>query len=78
MKKTILAAAILSATMFTASCQGPNKLFNDLNDWNAELTEQDWVNTGVFWLGHIIPVYEIAYLIDIVVLNTVEYWGEED
>lgn len=78
MKKAILTTALLATTLFGSSCQGPNQLFTAVNEWNADLTEKDWVNTGVFWGFHIIPVYPFAYTIDVLVTNTVEYWKNRD
>lgn len=76
--RTKFAAVALAATLFTSSCLGPNKLFEGLRDWNQEATEQDWVNEVIFLGLTIIPVYSLAYLADIVVMNTIEYWGGDD
>lgn len=76
MKKTFLAGA-LACVALTASCLGPNQLFNDLHDWNEEVTDQDWVNEVIFLGLTILPVYSFAYLADIVVLNTIDYWSGE-
>ena len=76
MKKALLGLALAASLTFT-SCLGPNTLFNDLHEWNGQVSEQDWVNEVVFLGFTIIPVYSIAYLIDIVVLNTIDYWGGE-
>ena len=73
--RTKLVAAALAACLFTTSCLGPNKLFNDLHAWNEEVSEQDWVNEVVFLGLTIIPVYSLAYTVDILVLNTVDYWS---
>lgn len=76
MKKALLGLALAGSLTFT-SCLGPNKLFNDLHEWNGQVSEQDWVNEIVFLGFTILPVYSIAYLIDIVVLNTIDYWSGE-
>ena len=73
MKKTLL-AAILSVGLL-GSCLGPNKLFNDLTEWNKGVTDNRWANEGIFLVFNIIPVYPIAYLVDIVVLNSIEWWS---
>ena len=39
------------------------------------LGERTWVNELVFLGCTIIPVYGVAYWIDIIILNTVEYWS---
>ncbi len=76
MKKTLL-AAVLSLGLFS-SCLGPNKLFNGLHEWNKEATDNRWANEGIFLVLNIIPVYGVAYLVDIVILNSIEWWGGEN
>lgn len=73
MKKTILAAA-LALGITTSSCLGPDNAYNSIKNWNAELSEQDWVNEIVFLGLTFIPVYGFALFLDVVVLNTVNYW----
>ena len=77
MKKALLGAALAGLTLTTTGCLGPNRAFNGVHEWNMEVSEQDWVNELVFLGFHIIPVYGVAYLVDIVVLNTIEYWSGE-
>ena len=73
MKKTLL-AAILSVGLLS-SCLGPNKLFNGLHDWNEQVTDNRWGNEAIFLAFNIIPVYAVAYFVDIIVLNSIEWWG---
>lgn len=73
--RTGLAALALTAGLLTTSCLGPNKWFNGVHDWNQTVSDQDWVNEVVFLGCTILLVYGIAYLVDIVVLNTVDYWS---
>jgi hypothetical protein len=77
MKKKAILAALLAVGMF-GSCLGPNKLFNQLNDWNAEATENKWANEGIFLVCNIVPVYGVAYLADIVVTNSIEWWNGDE
>ena len=78
MRRTGLLAAVLSLFLFTSGCLGPYRLFNDLHEWNEEVSEQDWINETVFVVMTVVPVYSIAYLVDILILNTVEYWGGDN
>ena len=75
-KKTI-AATLLSASLFT-SCLGPNNLFNSVNNWTAEATDMDVVNEIIFLGFTIIPVYSFAYLGDVLIFNTINYWTGEN
>ncbi len=76
MKKTILAAGL--ALGLTASCLGPNNAFNNLNDWNRDVTDSKWLNEGIFLVLHIVPVYGLFYLGDIVIFNSIEFWGGDN
>jgi hypothetical protein len=49
-------------------------MWNGLKDWNQGVGDK-FVNELVFIALHIVPVYEIAYLADLVVLNTIEFWS---
>jgi hypothetical protein len=76
MKKALI-AAVLSVGLL-GSCLGPNRLFNKLHDWNLGATENRWANEGIFLVCTIIPVYGVCYLIDIVVLNSIEWLSGEN
>jgi hypothetical protein len=75
--KKALAAAVLALGLFS-SCLGPDKLFNKLHDWNLRATENRWANEGIFLVLTIIPVYGLAYVADIVVLNSIEWWSGDN
>jgi hypothetical protein len=77
MKKAILGAALAGLATFSTGCLGPNRAFNRVHEWNMEVTDSDVANELIFLGCTIIPVYGVAYLVDIVVLNTIEYWSGE-
>lgn len=68
-------AALIALLLFTG-CLGPNRATNSVRNWNAELAEADWVNEVVFIGFHIVPVYWVAYVGDVLVFNTMGYWAE--
>jgi hypothetical protein len=72
MKKALIAAVV--ALGLFSSCLGPNKLWNKLHDWNTSVTDQRWANEGIFLVLNIIPVYGVSYAVDIIVLNSIEWW----
>jgi Domain of unknown function (DUF3332) len=74
MKKTFLAAA-LALTMLSTSCLGPNNAFNGLHEWNKKVTDNKWGNEGIFLVLTILPVYGLFYFGDIVIFNSIEFWG---
>ena len=47
MKKALVSLALVLG-LTCPSCLGPDHLYNSIKNWNAELSEQDWVNELVF------------------------------
>lgn len=76
MIKKTLAASALTLGLLAPSCLGPNNAFNGINNWNATATDQDWLNEVIFLGLNIIPVYALALMGDMLIFNTIGYWGE--
>ena len=74
MRKKLILVAALALCVGSTSCLGPNKTFNDLNEWNSTVTDSDWGNEAIFLGLNIVPVYGVAYLADLIVFNSVEFW----
>lgn len=77
MKKTILTVATvlsLSGSMLFTSCIGQFALFNKVRDWNTQIGDK-FVNELVFFALWIVPVYEVAWIADIFVINSIEFWS---
>lgn len=72
--KTVLVCTILSSSILFSSCIGSFGLWNSLKDWNQGVSNK-FVNELIFLAFHIVPVYEVAYLADILVLNSIEFWS---
>jgi hypothetical protein len=77
MKKTLL-GGVLALGLLSSSCLGPDNLYGSLKNWNAEVTEQDWLNEVIFVAMMVVPVYPIALLGDVLVFNTIGYWTGEN
>ncbi|MBQ8520224.1 MAG: DUF3332 domain-containing protein [Bacteroides sp.] len=73
--KMTLVCAVLAGSMLFTSCIGSFKLWNNLKDWNQDVSNSKFVNELLFIALHIVPVYEIAYLADALVLNSIEFWS---
>ena len=73
MKKGIV--TLLCAGMIVLSgCYGKNACFNKLHDWNGTLGDK-WINSIVHFFLFWLPVYGIClFLVDGLVLNTIEFW----
>lgn len=71
---TLLVAATLAGSMMFTSCIGSFGLTNKLLSWNRSI-DSKFVNEFVFIVFHIVPVYEISCIADILVLNSIEFWS---
>ncbi len=65
----------MAACVLFTSCIGSFRTFNKVNTWNQGISKSKFVNELVFVCFHIIPVYEVVYLADILVFNSIEFWG---
>lgn len=70
-----LVCAVLAASILCSSCIGSFPTFNKLAEWNRGISNSKFVNELIFICFHIIPVYEVAYLADGLIFNTIEFWG---
>lgn len=66
-------AILLSSSILFSSCIGSFNLFHKLLAWNKSVGEK-WVNELVFLVCCIIPVYPVAWFLDVVILNSIEFW----
>lgn len=74
MKKTSVICLALASCLLTSSCIGSFNLFGKLRKWNNQIGPK-FVNELVFIAFWIVPVYEVAFLADILVLNSIEFWS---
>jgi Domain of unknown function (DUF3332) len=62
-----------TSSLALSGCFGSFAAFNALKSWNSEVGGK-WVNWLVFLGLVIIPVYELFWVADILVLNSLEFW----
>ncbi len=76
MKKTVIAGALALALLgsSTTSCIGSFALFHKVLGWNEQVGNKI-VNELVFIAFWIVPVYEVSWLADILVINSIEFWS---
>lgn len=67
-------ALLLAGVLTTTACYGPFNLTQRYWHWNGHVTENKWANEGIFLLSCIIPVYAVTTFVDVIVLNSVEFW----
>ena len=70
-KKHLLICSVLASSMLFSSCIGSFKLFNNLKTWNEGVSNK-FVNELIFIA--LSPVYSIAAVADLFVLNSIEFW----
>lgn len=76
MKKFKVSAicAVLCGSLMFSSCIGSFALFNKVKDWNESVTDSKFVNEVIYLAMCIVPIYEICFFIDNVLLNSIEFW----
>jgi len=77
MRKKHLAIATvvaLSASMMMQSCIGSFALYNKVKTWNDHVGDK-FVNELVFVAFWILPVYELSFVADLFILNSIEFWS---
>ena len=75
-KKQLIVATVvaLSASMMMQSCIGSFALYNKVKDWNDHVGNK-FVNEVVFVAMWILPVYELSFVADLFILNSIEFWS---
>ena len=74
-KKSLWAGA-LALGLLSSSCLGPNNAMNSVRNWYARVTETDWLNELIFL--PLVFVQGAAWVGDVVIFNTVEYWSGDN
>lgn len=74
MRKFRLLTLLLTVTILSSSCLGSFSAFNNLKDWNQEVSNSKFVNNLLFWGLNIIPVYPLFFVGDAVIFNLLEFW----
>lgn len=77
MKKNFIKVALvlaLAGSLTMSSCIGSFSLSHKLHNWNQHVGDK-FVNELVFFAFWILPVYEVALLADILVINSIEFWS---
>lgn len=72
------AALFLSASILFTSCLGSFNLTRKLYSWNNSVDQDKWINELIFVALGVFQVYSIAVFIDVVVLNSIEFWSGEN
>ena len=73
--KKILVSVMLTLVLLSVStsCYGKFSLSKKVYKWNGSLGNK-FVKTAVMWGLWVVPVYEVAGMVDLWVLNVIEFW----
>ncbi len=68
-------AVVMLSTVVTSGCFGSFPLTRKMYNWNKGVSSDKWVRELVFVAtALLVPVYSVAGLIDVVILNSQEFW----
>lgn len=73
LKATALGLMFSVGSLTMQQCYGSFTVTKKLYNWNGTIGNK-FVNTAVMWVMIIIPVYGVGFLVDFIVLNTLEFW----
>ena len=71
---SFMAVLMLLTAITTPSCLGSFALSNRMLGWNRNI-DNKFINELVFFAFWVLPVYEVCGLADLLVLNSIEFWG---
>ena len=74
MKAIIISILIAALGLSNTACIGRMAVSAKVMKFNLEVTESKWGREMVFLVLYIIPVYEFAGLVDLIVVNSIEFW----
>jgi hypothetical protein len=73
--KKVLVSVMLALVLLSVStsCYGKFELSRKVYKWNGSLGNK-FVKTAVMWGLWVVPVYEVAGMADLWILNVIEFW----
>ncbi len=74
MKNNIVISSLLAISLALNSCIGSFTAFNNLREWNNQVTDNKMANELIFLALWVVPVYEILTFADLFILNSIEFW----
>jgi hypothetical protein len=74
MKKLVGLISIVLVMSLLAGCFGNFALTRKVYTWNDTISDNQFVKTIVFYALNFIPVYSVAGMVDVCILNLVEFW----
>ncbi len=75
-KTSIICIALSGLTL--ASCIGSYATVTKVQNWNAQATDNKFLNTLIHIGLYIVPVYELSFVADFFIFNTIEFWTDSN
>lgn len=72
-KKIVVLTMVAAMALMSVGCYGSFSLTKKVYNWNGSLGNK-WVTEVVFLACYVVPVYSIAGFVDVVILNSLEFW----
>ncbi|MFA6541357.1 MAG: DUF3332 family protein [Bacteroidota bacterium] len=72
-KTIVIMILVASMAIMSVGCYGSFNLTKKVYNWNGTM-EGKWVKELVFLVLNIVPVYGVAATLDVVILNSIEFW----
>lgn len=72
--RTAATVIVLVFSLGSAGCMGNFVAHTKLAAWNQKATGEKWLNELIFIGLIVVPVYEVVWLADALVFNSVEFW----
>ncbi len=73
-RRAITSAVLLALSSQVTGCFWKFVLVRKLYGFNESLSSNKFVQTLIFWVFCLLPIYEFAAIADAVVLNLIEFW----
>ncbi|MBI5495200.1 MAG: DUF3332 family protein [Deltaproteobacteria bacterium] len=73
-----LCAGVLAAALGASGCYGSFAAVRRVHDFNGGITDSKFVHTLVMYALVIFPAYSIAIWVDVVILNVIEFWTDNN
>jgi hypothetical protein len=77
--RTLVTCLLLLATSLSSSaCIGRFAVTGEVRKFNLEVTKDQWGREIVFLCLYIIPIYPLAGAVDLIIVNSIEFWSGEN
>lgn len=75
MKRLIASLLLVLFTFSSTACIGRMAVSGKVRSFNLDVAESKYARELVFLVLHVIPVYPFAGMIDLLIVNSIEFWS---